>query len=279
MANKYQHTPDDNGPLSLTPEEMKAIGEIELGPSRHEQFLNRHYKKLILGTVLFMLVATAAIVYGTWRARENAAAAASAIAAMHPGIGATNYADAYDTKALEQIPAAYPGTKSASTAELMRGMNLMQVGQVGEGKAILEGIIASTGDADLRVRAQAFLAGHAMRSSEQADLERSASLWQEVLDAGASPYRMIALLSLGDLSQLKGDTEAARLHYSRIITEAPHCIVAPIATNRLLILGVDAPVPTESIAPKSDSNNDLQLFPAGLIPEGQDSSLPLDIKG
>ena len=31
----------------LTPEEVKAIGEIELGPAKHEVFLNKHYKKLI----------------------------------------------------------------------------------------------------------------------------------------------------------------------------------------------------------------------------------------
>ena len=40
---------DDIRPMS--PEEIKAIGEIELGPSKHEIFLNQHYKKLMWGGI------------------------------------------------------------------------------------------------------------------------------------------------------------------------------------------------------------------------------------
>ena len=43
--------------LPLTPEEIKAIGEIAIGPSRHEQFLNAHYKKLMWGGITLGIAA------------------------------------------------------------------------------------------------------------------------------------------------------------------------------------------------------------------------------
>ena len=43
--------------LPLSPEEIKAIGEIAIGPSRHEQFLNAHYRKLMWGGITLGIVA------------------------------------------------------------------------------------------------------------------------------------------------------------------------------------------------------------------------------
>ena len=71
MAKKHDKLKDMP---ELTPEEMKAIGEIELGPSRHEKFLNAHYKKLIVATLAIMLLMAAAIIYATYRMRQKAEA-------------------------------------------------------------------------------------------------------------------------------------------------------------------------------------------------------------
>ena len=62
--------------LPLSPEEIKAIGEIAIGPSRHEQFLNAHYRKLMWGGITLGIVAGGVIAFFSHRndMRHEAAA-------------------------------------------------------------------------------------------------------------------------------------------------------------------------------------------------------------
>lgn len=238
MAQNPNHSMEDELPLS--PEEMKAIGEIELGPSRHELFLNAHYKKLIVVTLVVMLLATAAIVYGTWRARQEADGAAAALAAMNVPSGAAAEASEYDLATLDKLIATYSGTKAAATAELMRGMQLVSGGQVQEGITVLERIAAGSPEPLLRVRAQVFLAGYYMSGG---DTQKATDLWLAITRAGQTPYLALAYLSLGDLAQEAGDIEQARSYYKQL---QESCTASPLqlaVQQRLLLLGVDAPTP------------------------------------
>lgn len=239
--------------LPLTPEEMKAIGEIELGPSRHEQFLNNHYKKLIVAILVFMLIATAAIVYATWRAHREADAGAAAIAAMNVPGGASEIGE-YDLPTVENITAAYADTKAAATAELMRGMQLVSAGQEQQGIAALESLIRDTDDAFLRLRAQVFLAGHYMSGG---DTEKATEMWQTVSRAGNSPWEALALLTLGDLAKQSGDVELARKHYTSLQEKCPASPLVLTVQQRLLLLGVDAPVPVAP-EPQGEKQTDQQ---------------------
>ena len=60
----------------LSPEEIKAIGEIAIGPSKHEQFLNAHYKKLMWGGITLGIAAGCVIAFFSHRndMRKDAAA-------------------------------------------------------------------------------------------------------------------------------------------------------------------------------------------------------------
>lgn len=238
----HQNNIDDSLPLS--PEDMKAIGEIELGPSRHEKFLNAHYRKLICGLVALMLLATAAIVYVTWSARQQADAAAANIAALQatsPGNAA--YVGEYDLAALEQVIARYPGTPAAESAALLRGIQLIAAGQEQEGVAVLEQAAASsTGNSLLPVRAQAFLAGYYMNGG---DNQKAIRLWQAVAAVGENPYEALSLLCLGDMAQEAGDMEQARSYYMHLEKKCPSSPLLSVAQRRLLLLGVDAPTPVE----------------------------------
>ena len=256
MAKAQKHNADSP---SLTPEEMKAIGEIELGPSRHEQFLNAHYKKLIIGILVFMLVATAGIVYGTWRVRQESDAAAEVLAAMGTPTGVVQ-AEGYDLAKLEHVVAAYPGTKAAATAELMRGMKLLAGGQEQQGISALESFIASATDDELRLRAQVTLAGYYM---DGGDVQKATTLWQTVARAGVSPWQPIALLTLGDLAGQGGDAEAARLYYTQLQESCPQSSLANAAQQRILTLGVDAPVP---VAPEAQQKEAPQQDGAAELP-------------
>lgn len=238
-----QHHDINEDELPLSPEEMKAIGEIQLGPSKHEQFLNNHYKKLILLLVVVMLLATAAIVYGTWRARQEADAASTAIAALKVSApGAAAEASEYDAAQLQEITAAYPGTSAAGTAELLRGMQLVSAGQQDEGLALLSSVATAAADEFLRVRAHVFLAEHYMRSG---DAQKAREHWQTVSRAEQTPYLALSLLSLGDMAQEDGDIELARSYYTQVQEKCTSSPLLLTVRQRLLLLGVDAPRPVE----------------------------------
>lgn len=242
--------------LPLTPEEMKAIGEIELGPSRHELFLNAHYKKLIVALIIFMLVASATIVYGTWRARQESDAAAASIASLRVVESGADAAE-FDLSSIDKTIADYPGTKAAGTAELLRGMQLLAGGQQQEGIAALEGVIASADNATLRLRAQVTLAGYYMDGGEQ---DKAMQYWQAVTREGASPWEALALLSMGDISVQQGNMDMAKAYYSQISEKCPGSPVRGMAQQRLAILGVDLPLPVAP-EPKNDTKQDPAALP------------------
>ena len=255
MANKRKSNVES---LPLTPEEMKAIGEIELGPSRHEQFLNNHYKKLIVAVLAFMLLASAVIVYATWRARQEADAGAAAMAAMNVPAGAAESGE-YDLATLEKLAASYTGTKAAATAELMRGMQLVSAGQEQQGIEALENLIANAADDFLRLRAQVFLAGHYMNGGDAA---KATELWQTVSRAGHSPWEALALLTLGDLAKQSGDAEMARTYYTRLQEGCPASPLIVTVQQRLLQLGVDAPEPVAPEPPLQSEPTQQEPLPA-----------------
>ena len=243
----------------LTPEEMKAIGEIELGPSRHEQFLNAHYKKLIVATLAVMLLAAAVIIYSTYRMRQEAEASGILLQAL--GVANPSLPEkGIDRAKLETIIHDYPGTQAVETAELLRGMQLVEGGEEKEGIEVLQKVALKADEPFLRLRAQAYMAGHHMRAG---DNEKASELWQAVNRAGDSPYRALALLSLGDLAQKAGDEAEARSYYTQIAEQCPASPLQGAAQQRLLILGVDAPEPVPPPEPQQkdgQGKNDL-LFP------------------
>lgn len=250
MANQ-QH-PSNVEPLPFSPEEMKAIGEIELGPSRHEKFLNAHYKKLIVVSIIFMLVAASCIIYATWRARQEDDGAATMIAALKAtSVGDVVEASAYDTAALEKVGTDYPGTNAAATSELLHGMQLIAGGQEQQGVEVLENVIAANPPENfLRVRAQAYLATHYMSGG---DAEKAKKLWQEVSSSKTSPYLALSYLSLGDLAKEAGDIEQARAFYNMVQKECPFSPLMVTVQQRLLILGVDAPEPVAPAPAEKDT--------------------------
>ena len=73
-------TNEDTMPLS--PEDIKAIGEIAIGPSRHEQFLNAHYRKLMWGGITLGIVAGGVIAYFSHCNDMRHEAAAQVVQAM-----------------------------------------------------------------------------------------------------------------------------------------------------------------------------------------------------
>ncbi len=261
MAKKHDKLKDVP---ELTPEEMKAIGEIELGPSRHEQFLNAHYKKLLVAIMAIMLLAAAAIIYGTYRMRQEAEASGLLLQALGV-VDPVADREGMDVKILDRIIRDYRGTQAVGTAQLLRGMQLLAGGEQQQGIAELQQVALSADEPLLRLRAQVYLAGYYMRGGEKG---KAAELWQTVSRAGDTPYQALALLSLGDLAHKNGDEQGARTYYEQIAQRCPASPLQAAAQQRLLILGVDAPKPVAPPEPpKDEQDKDTPLLP------GLDSSL------
>lgn len=250
--------------LPLSPEEIKAIGEIAIGPSRHEQFLNAHYKKLMWGGITLGVVAGGVIAFFSHRNDMRHEAAAQVVQAMKitaPGEGIAS-ADEYDSAAIQTLQERFGNTPSAVTAELMSGLSLLAKGDEA-GVAALEKAAASSAAAPLRARALAALATYELQQGKD-----SVPTWTRITQMEANPYSALAYLMLGDLAKDKGDKDAARNWYEQCKAKCPtSALVADKTVDmRLTLLDVDAPTPVEPIAQPQQQENPFGN-PLGETPE------------
>lgn len=250
--------------LPLSPEEIKAIGEIAIGPSRHEQFLNAHYKKLMWGGITLGIVAGGVIAFFSHRNDMQHEAAARVVQAMKitaPGNGIAS-ADEYDAATLQALQQDYSQTPSAETAELMQGLSLLAKGDE-SGVAALESVASGSGALPLRARALAALATYQMQQGKD-----SVPTWTRLTQLEANPYSALAYLLLGDLAKAKGEKDAARTWYEQGKAKCPtSALVADKTLDfRLTLLDVDAPTPVEAPAEPAADNNPL-ANPFGEEPE------------
>lgn len=244
------NTKNDEDIQPLTPEEIKAIGEIELGPAKHEIFLNKHYKKLLWGGIALGIASGCIIAFFSHRNDVKQDAAAEVVAAMKltaPGEAAAPVQ--YDVAAIDALLGDYASTPSGDTGKLMAGMRLLDGENAGRGAAMLEALAAKTDDTLIKARALSAVAAHHLADGKE---DKAAEAWKKVTEAGESPYLALAYITLGDLARAKGDIEAARAAYTDAQTK---CATSPLVTNktaemRLLLLDVDAPKPVA--APKTE---------------------------
>ncbi len=255
-------TNEDIAPLS--PEEIKAIGEIAIGPSKHEQFLNAHYKKLMWGGITLGVVAGAVIAFFSHRNDMRQEAAAQVVQAMKvttPGNGAAMASD-YDAAALQKLQSDYSGTPSAVTAELLNGLSLL-ANEDEAGVAALEKVISSSAPVALKARALAAIATYQLQQGKD-----SVPAWTRLAQMEQNPYSALSYLMLGDLAKDKGDKEAARTWYEQCKTKCPTSALVTDKTveMRLTLLDVDAPTPVEPVASPEGDRNPLES-PFGEAPQ------------
>lgn len=244
----------------LSPEEIKAIGEIELGPAKHEIFLNKHYKKLLWGGIGLGVAAGCIIAYFSHLNDMKQSAAAEAVAAMKLSAPAGGVAPAqYDDAALAALAADYASTPSADTGKLLAGMKALSGDKAEQGMAELEALAAATKDSLIKARALTAVAAHYLNEGQE---DKAAAAWQKVAELGSSPYEALAYVTLGDLARSKGDLEAARAAYDNAESK---CATSPLVTSKTvqmhrLMLDVDAPEKVQApaadaAAPAADKSN------------------------
>ena len=256
----------------LSPEEIKAIGEIEIGPSKHEQFLNQHYKKLMWGGIAVSLIAGGTIAWFSHRNDHQVEAAAKVVQALQ--VKAPNSvvsADQYDAAALAELREAYADTPAAATAALLDGLAALNGADPAAGIAKLQAVVASESNLLIVSRAHAAMAAWYMSDGKPAE---SAAAWQKIVDMGETPYTALAYLTLGDLAKADGKTDNARNYYEQAKVK---CATSPLVTGktiemRLMLLDVDAPRPVAP-APKA-TDTPTGSAPSALDPFGTPAPAP-----
>ncbi len=237
----------DEDIMPLSPEEVKAIGTIGIGPSKQDIFLNQHYRKLILAGAVVAVAASLGIAYFSHNNDRRDAAGAQVVAAMNTEIPALMHPAAdYRAENNERVQTTYADTASAPTAALLSALaELSKGGEAAKGALnSLEGFANdSTAPTLLRARAYCAMATYSM---QKGDDTAATQQWKNLLELGETPYGALARMSLGDLAKTAGNKEEARMYYQQAME---HCqtsqlVLDPnIIATRLLLLDVDAPRP------------------------------------
>lgn len=186
----------------LTPEEVKAIGEIELGPAKHEVFLNKHYKKLIFGGVALAVVASAATAWYAYGEQQKKEAGAQIVSAFAPR---TNINDA---DPLSIVLTDYPDTPSAETAAYIKAARDLS------DPAFTDFTVMQQLADNAKSESVRLLACHALaaRYAKDGDYDNASLYLKKVINFPRNVYTAHAYICLSDIAWNKGDKQQALMY-------------------------------------------------------------------
>lgn len=199
--------------MPLSPDEIKAIGEIQLGPAKHEVFLNKHYKKLIIGGVALIIAATGGIAWYAYGEQQEEDASSALISAC----GITNESAApdalrYDVSELKRVKSEYPETGAARSADVFLMQNEMAAATP---KLELCKKMADSSAADeYRLPACARLAAYYMKNGD--DANASVYLRKIVETPTSNAYKNQSYKYLAYISLKQGNKEQAASYLSKM---------------------------------------------------------------
>ncbi len=232
-----------------------AFAEIAVGPSKHEQFLDRHYRKLALGLCACAAVVAGIIVYnGVNDATENEAAAAL-VAAMPES---STLEITTDEQGLKNVTANYAETRAAVTADYLQAISLWKSGKKNEGVEKMKAFIDAAPSDEWRAQASVALACHYMSEGKKED---AVALFRSVVDSGNPTFSGFAMLCLGDLARGMKDDAAAGNYYrdlnSKFSDSAFSSKTLPVYKQREELFGIQAPTyVTPAAAPTETGDKD-----------------------
>lgn len=209
-TNKTNQIPAEEAPL--TPDEIKAIGEIELGPAKHEVFLNKHYKKLIIGGVALIVAATAGIAWYAYGEQQEEDAASALIDAC--GITTETAAPSpitYDVKALDKVKEDYASTNAARTADVFLMQNKMASAE--PNIELCKKMADSAESDECRLPACMHLALYYMKKNQYAE---AVTYFKKIADASSNAYTNQACKYLAYIFLQQGDKAQAEKYLEKM---------------------------------------------------------------
>ncbi len=236
---------------------VRPVAEIEVGPARHEQFLDQNYKKIVLIVLAAGLIFGGLIVYnGISEDREHSAG--TALVASFDKEGQVDLAK------LQAISADYSGTASSVTAGYLEAIALWEQGKDKEGCSRMEEFIKTAPSVEFANQASAVLGCQYMKMGK---MEEATRQFETVINSQEGVYTALAYLCLGDMARAKGDFKAAQQNYDAIAQKFPDGAFATSefgVGSREDILDITAPekVAPTVVAPAADAKDAPLMAPA-----------------
>lgn len=232
----------------------KPLAQINIGPTAFEEFLDRNQNRLIMAAILFILLGAGAIVAHNMKVDKEARAAA-AVTACYDEVTRK-----YDPEALSKVRVEFDGTPAAETAVYLHALSLWDAGKTEESLKELEGFTVEYNGHPLMTQAVFLLAGRELQSGSK---EKAQANYEKVAASGDKVYAPVALMTLGDLARVAGDTDKAKAYYDEIRVKYPDSsfaydqknidamladfpqVKSPVA-NRMDLIGLQSP---KAVAP------------------------------
>jgi predicted negative regulator of RcsB-dependent stress response len=233
------------------PESTSPLAEISHGPSAFEQFLDNNQKSLMALTVLLALAAAGLVVYrGIEKSRQHTAGAL--------------FNKAGDLASMQAVINEHADTHAARSANILLADLQWKEGQQDAAIATLRTFIDSNPDHPALATARASLGSKLMAQGKNAD---AATIYQEIADDPKSRYLApYAMISLGDLAKVAGDTDRAETFYKRAKADFPESGFAGTAGERIASLKAKAPVEVEAPPPAPETPAPGSLIPGSAVP-------------
>lgn len=182
----------------LTPDEIKAIGEIELGPAKHEVFLNKHYKKLIFGGIALAVVATIATAWYAYGEQQKKEAGAHIVNAVNNN----------STDALQIVLNDYADTPSAETASFLKAEQDLRDPAFAD-FSVMQQLADNAKSETVRLLACRALA---VRYEKDGDYDNATLYLKKVINFPRNVYTALSYIDLCDIAWNKGDKEQALMY-------------------------------------------------------------------
>lgn len=234
-----------NAPATPTP-----LGEIEHGPSKFDQFMEKNLKKVILLAFLIVIGVAALVITNQLAEAKDREAGNALLSADSP-------------EDYRKVSKDYSGSGAAASAQLLLAGQLFDEGKEAEAIEVLKTLTQS----DHSAAAQAKFALASIQF-KQGQTEEAKANYEAILAGSDSKYlHPFSLVALGDIAAAAGEEEKAKEYYQRKVEDYSEYADQNIAVSRLNLVGVDLaekvpPPPAPTPAPNPNQG----LSPAFTTP-------------
>lgn len=211
------------------------IAEIDHGPSKLDQFLDRHTPKLVIGAILIALAVIGYVIY-SGLAEAEAEEAGSALYAANT---ATEY---------QEVISKWPDSEAAASAQLLLA-GVQWEDSKDEAVSTLQSFISEHPEHSAAATAKVSLG---LRQLAQGKNDEAVSTLTEVAnDESAAYIAPLAQITLGDIAKAAGDTEGAKTWYEKAAEDntGQGNTYADTASARLQLVNAVPPTKVKPTAP------------------------------
>ncbi|BDS06136.1 hypothetical protein NT6N_11760 [Oceaniferula spumae] len=211
------------------------IAEIDHGPSKLDQFLDKHTAKLVIGAIVIALGVIGYVIYaGVERSKHEAAGSA---------LNAAESVGGY-----QDVIKEWPGSKAAVSAQLLLAGAQWEDSQADAIKT-LQDFLADHSDHPASATAKVSLG---LRLLEQGKTDEATTVLTEVAnDDTASYISPLAIITLGDIAKAAGKNDEAKNWYQKATADntGQGNTFADTAKSRLDLVNAVPPTKIKPTAP------------------------------